>query len=500
MSGRDATALRAALLAGETTVLETVRASLAAIARGDGELHAFLTVEEDYALERAAALDRELAEHPAWGASHGQAPPLFGVPVALKANLAWEGFETSCASRALSGWRAPYTATAVERLVAAGAVPLGTTNMDEFAMGSSTENSAFGATRNPRDLSRTPGGSSGGSAAAVAAGFVPLALGSDTGGSVRQPAALCGVAGLKPTYGRISRYGLVAFGSSLDQISPIATSVRDLELALAVLAGDDERDATCLAEPAPEPTSVNLTGLRVGVLDLDQSALEPGVAAACERACADLAAAGAELVSVSLPHAELAIPTYYVLATAEASSNLARYDGVRYGLRSEEFTGAGSAGRGLQNMFAASREAAFGSEVKRRILLGTFVLSHGYQDAWYGRASRARRLLAEDYAAAFERVDVLASPTSPCVAFPLGARTADPLAMYLADTLTVPASLAGLPAVSVPCGTAPDGGAAPTTPHPGETPGLPVGLQLVGPAGEDARLLAIARAIEELLP
>ncbi|MAE29390.1 MAG: Asp-tRNA(Asn)/Glu-tRNA(Gln) amidotransferase GatCAB subunit A [Planctomycetes bacterium] len=490
----DARTLREQILRGEATVLETVRSALADIDRRDGEVHAFLTVEKDYALERAAALDRELVELKAQGAVP---PPLFGVPVAIKANLAWQGFETNCASRTLENWRAPYTATAVRRLVDAGAVPLGTTNMDEFAMGSSTENSCHGPTRNPRDLTRIPGGSSGGSAAAVAAGFVPLALGSDTGGSVRQPAALCGVAGFKPTYGRISRYGLVAFGSSLDQVSPIATNVGDLELALAILAGVDERDATCLREPAPRPQSVGLAGLRLGVLEMAPNSLEAGVEAAYNAAAAALEAAGAVLKPIALPHGDLAIPTYYVLATAEASSNLARYDGVRYGLRAKQYRDQAPAGGSLQEMFAATRRAAFGAEVKRRILLGTFVLSHGYQDAWYGRASRARRLLAQDYAAAFEQVDAIISPTSPCVAFPLGARTADPLSMYLADTLTVPASLAGLPAVSVPCHALAEERNGSGQDRQAE---LPVGLQFVGPAGEDARLLAMARAFEELAP
>jgi aspartyl-tRNA(Asn)/glutamyl-tRNA(Gln) amidotransferase subunit A len=489
-NARDATALREAILAGETTALESVEACLAAIAERDGEVHAFLTLEGDSARARARALDEELPRLRKAGEEPG---PLFGVPVALKANLCWEGFETNCGSRALAGWNAPYTATAVERLIAAGALPLGTTNMDEFAMGSSTENSAFGPTTNPVDPTRIPGGSSGGSAAAVAAGFVPLALGTDTGGSVRQPAALCGVIGFKPTYGRISRYGLIAFGSSLDQISPIARSARDLELVMSVLSGEDARDSTCLAEPAPRPARADLAGLRVGIVAPEEGELDAGVAAALDEALQRMRAAGAETRTVSLAHAHLAIPTYYVIATAEASSNLARYDGVRYGHRADRFVGADSAGDGLQNMFAATREAAFGAEVKRRILLGTFVLSHGYQDAWYGRAQRARTLIAADYAAAFEEVDVIATATSPCVAFPLGERTADPVAMYLADTLTVPASLAGLPAVSVPCGTA-------HAATDGDGPALPVGLQLVGPAGEDARVLAAARAFEELTP
>jgi aspartyl-tRNA(Asn)/glutamyl-tRNA(Gln) amidotransferase subunit A len=355
------------------------------------------------------------------------------------------------------------------------------TNMDEFAMGSSGENSAYQITRNPWDLSRTPGGSSSGSAAAVTAGMVPLALGSDTGGSVRQPAALCGIAGFKPTYGRVTRYGLVAFGSSLDQVSPLARSVRDLELAMSVISGVDERDSTSVPLPPLEPErgADDLRGVRVGVpREYFPPALAGGVRERVEAAIEAMRALGAEIVSVSLPHTDYAIPTYYVVATAEASSNLARYDGVRYGLRAE---GDGS----LQGMFAATRARGFGAEVKRRILLGTYVLSSGYYDAWYNRALKVRRLLRRDFEQAFETVDVIACPTSPTAAFRLGEKTDDPVAMYLSDILTAPTSLAGVPGLSIPCGFVREGGRE-----------LPVGLQLIGPPLADARVLRIGRVFE----
>ncbi len=472
----DARALRDEIVAGRRSAEGTLAECFARIDAFDPALHVFLSTERALAQARAVELDRALAA----GAEPG---PLFGVPVALKANMCLAGFEVNCGSRILAGWRAPYTATFVERLLAAGAIPVGMTNMDEFAMGSSSENSAFGPTRNPWDPSRTPGGSSSGSAVAVAAGIVPLALGSDTGGSVRQPAALCGIHGFKPSYGRVSRYGLVAFGSSLDQVSPFARSVRDLELALGLISGRDERDATCFDEEAFAPITLaedaSLAGVRIGVpREHFGAGLEPGVRAVTQAALQTLANRGAELIEISLPHTAFAIPTYYVVATAEASSNLARYDGVRYGLRVE---GPGS----LQGMIAATREAGFGAEVKRRILLGTYVLSSGYYDAWYGRALKVRALIARDFELAFESVDVIAGPTSPVPAFALGERNADPVAMYLADTLTVPASLAGLPAISSPCGFCELGGRA-----------LPVGLQIVGPRRADARVLRVARAFE----
>jgi aspartyl-tRNA(Asn)/glutamyl-tRNA(Gln) amidotransferase subunit A len=470
----DACALAGAIQRGEWSAAGAVEAALAAIDARDGRVRSFSRVERDSARERAAKVDRSRANGHALG-------PLAGVPVALKANLCWTEATVHCGSRLLAGWRAPYDATAVERLIAAGAIPIGTTNMDEFAMGSSTENSAFGPTRNPWDLARAPGGSSGGSAGAVAAGMVPLALGSDTGGSVRQPAALCGIAGFKPTYGRISRHGLVAFGSSLDQVSPLARSVRDLERALAVLSGADPYDSTCIDLPPVdvEQRAESLAGLSIGLpAQYFSDDLDARVRAVVLHATTTLAGLGAKIVPLELPHSRYAIATIAVIATAEASSNLARFDGVRYGAREQ---GDGS----LQGMIAATRDAHFGAEVKRRILLGTYVLSAGYRDAWYLRALRVRRRIAEDFQRAFETVDLVAGPTSPFPAFPLGARSADPLAMYLADVMTVPASLAGLPAVSVPCGFVEEGGKP-----------LPIGLQLVGRPLEDARVLRVARLFE----
>ena len=475
----DACALRAAVLAGERSVTDVVEETLVRVDAADAALNAFLVHLHDRARARAAELDRRLAA--------GEAPgPLFGVPVAIKANMALRGVEANCGSRILAGWRAPYTATFLERLEDAGAVIVATTNMDEFAMGSSNENSAFGAVRNPWDTARTPGGSSGGSAAAVASRAVPLALGSDTGGSVRQPAALCGVFGLKPSYGRITRHGLIAFGSSLDQVGVFARSTRDVARTFDVLAGADALDSTCLDLPAPNTSTSTgterLDGLRIGVPEeVLGEGVEEGVRERIREALAVLEGLGAEIVPVRLPTHAHAIPAYYVVATAEASSNLARYDGGTYGMR-EPSSG------GLQAMYAATREAGFGAEVKRRVLLGTYVLSAGYHERWYGRALRVRTLLRRDYERAFEGCDVIAGPTAPGVAFALGARSADPLAMYLSDVMTVPASLAGLPALSVPAGLAlaPDDAAA----------RLPVGLQLVGPQLAEERLIAVAAAFE----
>jgi len=467
--------LREALLAGEHTVVEVVEAHLARARERDGELSAFQFLDDERALARARELDAARAA--------GEPPgPLFGVPLALKANMCLAGVETNCGSRVLSGYRPPYTATFVERALAAGAVPLGITQMDEFAMGSSGENSAYGCPRNPWDPTRSAGGSSSGSAVAVAAGLCPISLGSDTGGSVRQPAAFCGIYGLKPTYGRVSRYGLVAFGSSLDQVSPFARNVRDLELVLETISGHDPRDSTSLPLPPFEPERpaelMRLAGLRVGVPSQYRGeGLDAEVGTVCDAALAQLESMGAELVPIELPSTEHAIPTYYVVATAEASSNLARYDGSLYGARVE---GDGS----LQGMFAATREAGFGEEVKRRILLGTYVLSAGYYEAWYGQALKVRTLLRRDFERAFESVDLVAGPTAPTGAFRLGEKTSDALEMYLSDVFTVPASLAGLPAVSLPAGFLPGDG------------GLPVGLQLIGPALAEARLLRVAAAFE----
>lgn len=466
-----ALALREQIVSGERSVEQVVADTFATIDALEPRLHAFTTLDRQGATTRARALDRELGT----GATPG---PLFGVPIALKANMCFEGRESNCGSRILAGYRAPYNATFVQRVLDAGAVVVGMTNMDEFAFGSSGENSAFGPTFNPWDATRTPGGSSAGSAAAVAAGMVPLALGSDTGGSVRQPAALCGISGFKPSYGRVSRFGLIMFGSSLDCVGAFARSVREVEALMSVISGADERDSTCVPLPPldAEPEAHDLRGLRVGVPDeYFADALESGVREAVESALREMQQLGAELVRVTLPHTNVAVPTYYVIATAEASSNLARYDGVRYGARVE---GDGS----LQGMFAATRGASFGREARRRMLLGTFVLSSGYYDAWYQRALKVRRLVARDFARAFESVDVIAGPTNPTVAFSLGERVDDPVAMYMSDVLSPPINLAGLPGLSIPCGFAEE---------------LPVGLQLIGPALADARVLRVGRVYQQ---
>ena len=435
---------------------------------GDGGLNAFLcTVPKD-------ALSAQVARAPA-----GR---LAGVPVAVKDNLATSDLCTTCGSKILEGYVSPYEATAVRRLREAGALVVGKTNMDEFAMGSSNENSAFGPVRNPVDLARVPGGSSGGSAAAVAAGYVPVALGSDTGGSVRQPASFCGVVGVKPTYGRVSRYGLVAFGSSLDQIGVLSRSVVDAAEVLGVISGHDPRDSTSSEREVPDLVGAcggEVDGLVIGVPEeYFPETLDVGVRARCEAAIERMEAAGATIRSVSLPHTLYAIPTYYVLATAEASSNLARFDGVRYGLRDAE-------GEDLSAMYERTRTAGFGREVKRRILLGTFALTAGYHDQYYGRAQRARSLVSSDFETVFDAgVDVLFTPTSPTVAFPLGERMQDPLQMYLADVFTVTANLAGLPAISVPVGT---------------SDGLPVGGQLIAPKWGETTLFRAAFALEAAL-
>ncbi len=462
---------------GETTALAACDAALARIAGRDGDLHAFLRVDADRARLRARQVDELRAR--------GEAGSLCGVPIALKDNLCVRGLETTAGSRILEGYIPPYDAAVVERLERAGAIVVGKTNCDEFAMGSSTEHSAFGPTRNPRDPARTPGGSSGGSAAAVAAGLVPLAFGSDTGGSIRQPAAFCGSVGLKPTYGRVSRYGLVAFASSLDQIGPLSADVRDSALALQVIAGHDPRDATSSTHPVPNYLGAltgDIRGLRVGVpRRVLGDGVEPGVTAAFEQALSVLTAAGASIVEIDLPHADYAIPVYYLVATAEASSNLARYDGVRYGHRAEPRPGdeAGA-------VYDRTREEGFGPEVKRRIVLGTYVLSAGYYDAYYLKAQQVRTLIRRDYDNAFARVDTIALPTAPTTAFLLGELIEDPLQMYLADVFTVGVNLAGLPGISVPCGV--------STSSTGTD--LPVGLQLVGRAFDEETLLRAADAYQ----
>ena len=472
-----AASIAADVRAGRRKAVEVVQQALAAIATRDGELHAFNTVTAADARAAAERIDARIAA----GEDVG---PFAGVPVALKDNLCTRGVDTTCSSRILDGWKPPYDATVVTRLVAAGAIVIGKTNLDEFAMGSSTENSAFGPTRNPHDPNRVPGGSSGGSAAAVAAGFVPVSLGSDTGGSIRQPAALCGVVGMKPTYGRVSRYGLVAFASSLDQIGPFATTVADAAACYDVIAGWDPSDSTSIPDPV-EPTVAALgrgvEGLRVGLvreMTGDGMGIAPDVLARVAQAAEALAAAGAVVEEVSVPAAIYGLSAYYLIAPAEASSNLARFDGVRFGLRVDGPTTA--------DMVRATRTAGFGPEVKRRIMLGTYALSAGYFDAYYGKAQRVRRLIVDDFERAYRRVDVLLSPTSPTTAFEFGAKTADPMTMYLNDVCTIPSNLAGHPAISVPFGTGDDG--------------LPVGVQLMGPALSESLLFQVAAVLEASRP
>jgi aspartyl-tRNA(Asn)/glutamyl-tRNA(Gln) amidotransferase subunit A len=444
----------------------------------NGKLNAFNLIAAEHALERAARIDRKRAA----GDTLGQ---LAGVPVVVKDNMCVRGMRTTASSRILERYHPPYDATVVQRLEAADAVILGKTNCDEFAMGSSNENSAFGPVRNPWAADRTPGGSSGGSAAAVAAQCVPLALGSDTGGSIRQPASFCGVVGLKPTYGRISRYGLLAFASSLDQIGPFSRRVSDTALALSVLAGADPADSTSAREAVPDFVGAltgDVRGLRIGVpRAFVTDGVDEPVRRAFDDALATMTAAGASLVEIDLPHARYAIPVYYLVCTAEASSNLARYDGVKYGYRSE------AAKQGLKAMYSRSRDEGFGAEVKRRIMLGTYVLSAGYYDAFYLKAQQVRTLLRRDYEQAFARVDLVAMPTSPVPPFRLSERTADPLQMYLGDVFTVSANLAGLPAISIPCGFA--AGA-------NESERLPIGFQFIGRPFDEATVLRAADAFE----
>jgi aspartyl-tRNA(Asn)/glutamyl-tRNA(Gln) amidotransferase subunit A len=448
-------------------------ATLAAIAAAQPALQAFQHVAAQRALDRADALDRS-------GVPTG---PLHGVPLAIKDNIVARGIPTTAGSKILEGYSSPYDATVVERLERAGAVIVGTTRCDEFAMGSSTDNCAYGPAHNPWDLERTPGGSSGGSAAAVAAGLVPLALGSDTGGSIRQPASLCGVVGVKPTYGRVSRYGLIAFASSLDQIGPLTRTVREAAQVLEVISGHDPKDSTSSHRPVPAFTdglTRDVRGMKVGVpRHLITDAVDADVRAAFDQSIEVMRTLGATIRDVELPHAGQGIPVYYLVATAEASANLARFDGVRYGLR------AGGVST-LAEMYDRSRHDGFGAEVKRRIMLGTYVLSAGYYDAYYRKAQQVRTLIAADYTRAFEAVDVIALPTSPSAAFRLGERVENPLQMYLADVFTVGANLAGLPGVSVPCGM--------TAGH------LPIGLQLVARPWEEDSMLRMADAFESATP
>jgi aspartyl-tRNA(Asn)/glutamyl-tRNA(Gln) amidotransferase subunit A len=475
MIDSTALAIRDDIAAGRISATEVCRASLARIESLNPSLNAFNHIAADRALARAADVDRMRAG----GASLG---PLGGVPVALKDNLCVRGMRTTASSRILDTFIPPYDATVVRKLETAGAVIVGKTNCDEFAMGSSNENSAYGPVRNPWAMDRTPGGSSGGSAAAVAARSAPVALGSDTGGSIRQPASFCGVVGLKPTYGRVSRYGLLAFASSLDQIGPLARTAADAALMLEVLAGPDPADATASQQPVPDFTAAltgNVTGLRIGIpRGFVTDGVDEGVRRAFDEALDRLKREGASLIDVELPHARYAIPVYYLVATAEASSNLARYDGVRYGHRA-----SGNGNPGLKEMYSRTRDEGFGAEVKRRIMLGTYVLSAGYYDAFYLKAQQVRTLLRQDYDAAFQQVDVVAMPTSPTPPFRLGEKTDDPLQMYLADVFTVSANLAGLPAISVPCGF---------------SDGLPIGLQLTGRLFDEATLLRIADAYQRV--
>ncbi len=453
-------------------------------------LGAFLHVDRDSALAQARAVDRRRSAGEALGT-------LAGVPIAIKDLLATRDAPTTCASKMLtrdgrveSGWRPPYDASVIERLRAEDAILIGKTNLDEFAMGSSNENSGFYPVRNPWDPSRAPGGSSGGSAASVAAGLSWLALGTDTGGSIRQPAAFCGVVGMKPSYGRVSRYGLVAFASSLDVIGPFANDVADAALLFDAIAGPDSRDSTCSARAATPchqglETDTSVQGLRVGIPEeYFQAGLDPQVEAAVRRAADRMAQAGAKLVPISLPHTRYGVATYYLIATAEASSNLARFDGVRFGLRVEE------PGSDLGQLYAKSRGRGFGREVKRRIMLGTYALSAGYYDAYYKRAQLARALIQQDFHTAFEQVDVMLTPVSPTPAFRLGEKTDDPLTMYLADVYTLPASLAGLPAISLPCGV---------TQATDDAPVLPIGCQLIAGAMQEPLLFRTANALERLL-
>jgi aspartyl-tRNA(Asn)/glutamyl-tRNA(Gln) amidotransferase subunit A len=474
MTGTDLPALNIADLQSllrrrEVSAREVIDALRARIEDVDGKIGAYLSLDFEAAAKEAEVANVDL--------------PLGGVPIAIKDIISIAGEPCTCASRILDGYRAPYDATVIQKLRAAGAIPLGKTNMDEFAMGSSTENSAMKLTRNPWDLSRVPGGSSGGSAASVAADEAFGTLGTETGGSIRQPAALSGVVGLKPTYGRVSRFGVVAFASSLDQVGPLTKTVRDSALIMNAIAGHDRQETTSLNDPVPDYTAwlgKDLSGVRLGLVkEYMIQGTDPQVKAAINAAVKHLNSLGAEIVDVSLPHTNYAVAVYYILATAEASANLARFDGVRYGYRAAN-------PKDLLDHYGRTREEGFGLEVKRRIILGTYVLSSGYYDAYYLRAQKVRELIRQDFAKAFEKVDALISPTSPVPAFKFGERTADPLQMYLADIFTSPANLAGICGISVPCGFADADGQR-----------LPIGLQLLGKALDEARILQIAHAYEQ---
>jgi aspartyl-tRNA(Asn)/glutamyl-tRNA(Gln) amidotransferase subunit A len=472
MSAWTIPAIRAALAAKKISARQLAGEYYAAIEKRDRELNSYLTLSKARAFAQADRVDAAVKS----GASLG---PLAGVPIAVKDVISTKGVRTTCGSKILENYIPPYDATAVERLERAGAVVLGKTNCDEFAMGSSTENSAYGPVRNPAALDRVPGGSSGGSSAAVAAGLAVASLGTDTGGSIRQPGACCGIPALMPTYGRVSRYGLIAFASSLDRIGPFASNVADLGEVMGVIAGHDSNDSTSADVPVPSYTQdldKSIQGLRIGVPeDYFGEGLDPEVKEKVQAGIALLEKLGCRRIPLRMPHTDYAIATYYIVATAEASSNLARYDGVRYGLRVPGST--------LIEMYRKTRERGFGAEVKRRIMLGTYALSAGYYDAYYLRAQKVRSLIARDFADAFQKVDAIITPTAPTPAFRLGEKTADPLQMYLADIYTVTGSLAGVPGISIPCGKT--------------RLGLPVGMQIFGPHFGEARVLQLARAFEK---
>jgi aspartyl-tRNA(Asn)/glutamyl-tRNA(Gln) amidotransferase subunit A len=479
LTAMTAAELAAAISAGEVSAAEVTGAHLDRIEQVDGRVHAFLHVAADQARAAARAVDQRRAAGEALG-------PLAGVPLALKDVFTTTDMPTTCGSAILDGWRPPYDATVTRRLREGGVVILGKTNMDEFAMGSSTENSAFGPSHNPWDLGRVPGGSSGGSSAAVAAFEAPLGLGTDTGGSIRQPGAVCGVVGVKPTYGGNSRYGVVAFASSLDTPGPLARTVLDAALLHEAISGHDPCDSTSVDAPVPPVVAAarqaDVSGMIIGVVpELGGEGIQPGVQAKFTESVELLESLGAKVTEVSCPHFSYALPAYYLIAPSEASSNLARFDAMRYGLR------VGDDGtRSAEEVMALTREQGFGAEVKRRIMLGTYALSSGYYDAYYGKAQQVRTLIIRDFQAAFERVDVLIAPTSPTTAFPIGERVDDPIAMYLADLYTIPADLSGNPALSVPCGLAPEDG-------------LPVGLQVMAPTLADDRMYRVAGAVEAAL-
>ena len=472
--GLTISSLQKRIVSGEVKAAGVCRAAIERIERLS-ELNAFITVTADTAIARAEETDRAVDQGK-------PLPPLAGVVIAIKDNMVMQGVRTTAGSRILYNYKPPYTATAVVRLQAAGAMIIGKTNLDEFAMGSSTENSAYGPVKNPWDRTRVPGGSSGGSAVAVAAGMAMGALGSDTGGSVRQPASMSGVVGMKPTYGRVSRYGLIAFGSSLDQVGPFANSVEDVARILGVIAGRDPSDSTSSDVEIDDYVAAlagDIRGLRVGVpRECYGAGLDTEVKEKVEAAIKKLEEMGAEIIEISLPHTEYAVPVYYVIATAEASSNLARYDGVRYGFRAEDAAT-------LKTMYSRSRAQGFGAEVKRRIMLGTYTLSAGYYDQYYGKAQKVRSLIERDFRDAFTRCDVIATPTAPTPAFKLGEKTADPLEMYLSDIYTITANLSGVPALSLPCGLSSNG--------------LPIGIQLIGKHFDEARLLRAAHNLEQSL-